>query len=193
MVIKNKITTLGLASKVDTWIVETGANKSEVHRRINEQLESDGKKPISYLTVSKYVDQWQEQRMENVRGLVKYDQVPVEESARWVSEAVKAMIANSDYESEIAEVLMGNINVETGIVNVDRFLSVIVIAGMAKVLRNPDMVSMGDVMKAAQLLGETGGKSSNNQMPTFIHQAVKIFSNGRETVEAMDIVDAEFN
>lgn len=193
MVIKSKITSLGLSSKVDQWIVETGANKSEVLRRINEQLEASGKKPMAYLTVSKYIDEWQEQRLENVRSLAKFDQLPLEDSAKWVTDAVKAMLDNSDYEQAIADTIIGNINVENGVINVSGFLSIVAIAGLAKILKNPDMVSMADAMKAAQILAELGGSGNNKQVPTFISQAVKIYGNSKEILDQIDIVDAEFN
>lgn len=188
MAIKSKITSSGLSNEVDSWIVETAGNKSEIKRRLDEKLN----KPISYATVSKYVDEWQEERLKNAKAIIKFERESGGESAKWVTDAVLKMMEKSDVESDMAEILLRNISVENGIVDSAKILSVIAIAGLIKVLRNPELVSMGDAMKATQLLMELTGQRKESQQKPYLQQAISIFSgDGRNLLDSIDIVDAE--
>jgi hypothetical protein len=173
---RSKILTLGLGGFVDELITEVGFNKTQIHNRINEELANRGKDPITWNTVSSYLDAWAEEREENVRNRMALINVEnVKPDAEWGIEISKSIA--SKYDDSVARSLIAATSVETGMINAIQFYSAVVAAGLASILQDPSKVSLQDALKASDALERISGKGGAK---TILSQAIQINTNAKD-------------
>lgn len=192
MTIRSKITSLGLAPLVEEIIADQGLNKSNIHRRINQELELRGKPAITYATVSLYIDKWVEERNNEAAALISaYKSDDEIAGPEWSTDIVAAIIKNGDYSVEVAKGLSAAKAINTGLVDTMRFLSTVMMAGLAKVINDPDSVTLQDAIKAAQMYSDL----SKGGVKTLLQQAIQVNvgdSQIQHLIDSADAVEGEF-
>lgn len=187
--IRSKIISLGLGQRVDELINELGLNKNQITNRINEELTSRGQKEITYETVSRYLDWWAEKREEAVKE--KLALIPQQTIDNKAGMAISLAIA-SRYDEQTQSALMTATAVETGLIKAITFYSAVMAAGLAKVLQDPDSVSVQDALRAADVLDrlQSGGKGFTK---TILQNAIQINTGDARArmIKEADIIDAE--
>jgi hypothetical protein len=179
---RSKILTLGLGNLVDELIGELGLNKTQIHKRINEELESRGKKPITWNTVSVYLDGWMEERESNVQKIMNLSQDQVHKDAKWGIQVAETIAEK--YDVSVAKSVISATSLETGMINALQFYSAVVTAGLAKILDDPSGVSIQDAIKAADAIDRIKGKGGAK---TILSQAIQINTHSRDVdVEMLD-------
>lgn len=179
---RSKILTLGLGELIDELIGELGFNKTQIHKRINEELSNRGQKPITWNTVSVYLDHWMEERETNVQKVMNLVPVDVPQDAKWGVQIAESIAGK--YDASIAKSVLAATSLETGMINALQFYSAVVTAGLAKVLDDPSGVSLQDALKAADAIDRIKGKGGAK---TILSQAIQINTTSRNIdVEMLD-------
>lgn len=186
--IRSKILSLGLGARVDELINELGLNKNQITNRLNEELESRGQKGITYETVSRYLDAWVEQREANVKE--KLALVPEQTIDNKAGMSVVVTIG-SRYDEQTQSALIAATAVETGLIKAVNFYSAVMAAGLAKILQDPDSVSIQDALRAADVLDRL--QSGKGFTKTILQNAIQINTGDARArmIKEADIIDAE--
>lgn len=187
--IRSKIVSLGLAPRVDELINEVGFNKNQITNRINEELVLRGQRPITYETVSLYLEKWLEQREEKVRQelAILPDITTTNEAGIQIVDTI-----GSKYDAQIKSTLLAAASVESGLITAINFYATVMAAGMAKILNDPDSVTVQDALKAAEVLDRL--QNGKGAAKTILQNAIQINTGNNSTTRILkeaDILDAD--